>query len=262
MSETTSGAAERTTIAAVGVVAAVGAILSYWHMHELAERVGEGWQSWLLPLAVDGLVVAASMTMVSRRHAGKSPGVLAWVSMVAGIAASLAANVAAASPSAIGRIIAAWPPVALLLAYELLMGQIRAKAQRRAVDLAAATASPLPVDCRPDEPVLGSVPDSSAGAASGTASERQPADLIDTAPLPVLAAPAAPRLHLAAVMPQEDDPEAARQAARQYYREVITAGGTCTGKELADRHRKSERWGRDQIRAVRDELDLVGASAR
>jgi hypothetical protein len=37
----------------------------------------------------------------------------------------MAANVAAADPTAIGRLVAAWPPVALLLAWELLM-QVRA----------------------------------------------------------------------------------------------------------------------------------------
>src|SRR4030081_3177518 len=77
------------------------------------------------PVAWTGLVVAASMTMMARRRAGKDAGWLAWVSMVASIAASLAANVAAAQPTLIGRAVAAWPPLALLLAYELLMDQIR-----------------------------------------------------------------------------------------------------------------------------------------
>src|SRR3981081_2786279 len=65
------------------------------------------------------------MTMMARRRAGRDAGWLAWVSLSAGIAASLAANVAAAQPTLIGRAVAAWPPLALLLAYELLMDQIR-----------------------------------------------------------------------------------------------------------------------------------------
>ena len=36
----------------------------------------------------------------------------------------LAANVAAADPTVAGRLVAAWPPVALLLAYELLLQQL------------------------------------------------------------------------------------------------------------------------------------------
>jgi hypothetical protein len=35
---------------------------------------GEGWRSWLLPISVDGLAVAASMTMLVRRRAGLRAG--------------------------------------------------------------------------------------------------------------------------------------------------------------------------------------------
>jgi hypothetical protein len=44
-----------------------------------------------------------------------------------GLGASLAANVAAAEPTVTGRLVAAWPPVGLLLAYELLMQQVKAR---------------------------------------------------------------------------------------------------------------------------------------
>ena len=40
------------------------------------------------------------------------------------LGASLAANVAAADPTVAGWLVAAWPPVALLLAYELLLQQL------------------------------------------------------------------------------------------------------------------------------------------
>lgn len=42
-----------------------------------------------------------------------------------GSAASLAANVAVAEPSLVGRLIAAWPSAALIGSYELLMRQVR-----------------------------------------------------------------------------------------------------------------------------------------
>lgn len=86
---------------------------------------GEGWRAWLLPVSVDGLIVAASMSMLVRRRAGLPAGALASTSLLAGIGASLAANVSAADDTAIGRLVAAWPPVALLLAWELLL-QVRA----------------------------------------------------------------------------------------------------------------------------------------
>jgi hypothetical protein len=117
----------RVTTGAVLSVALVAAIASYEHMRALADLAGEGWRSWLLPVSVDGLAVAASMTMLVRRRAGLPAGALAWVALLLGLGASLAANVAAAEPTVQGRLVAAWPPAGLLLSYELLMQQIKAR---------------------------------------------------------------------------------------------------------------------------------------
>ena len=54
---------------------------------------------------------------------------LPWALLVAGSAASLAANVAVADPTATGRVIAAWPSFSLIAAYELLMRQVRRAAE-------------------------------------------------------------------------------------------------------------------------------------
>ena len=116
-----------TTTGAVLAVALVAAVASYEHMRALAETAGEGWRAWLLPISVDGLAVAASMTMLVRRRAGQHSGALAWAALLLGLGASLAANVAAAEPTVQGRVVAAWPPVALLLSYELLMQQIKGR---------------------------------------------------------------------------------------------------------------------------------------
>lgn len=99
------------TTLAVLAVALVAAIASYDHQRALAELAGEGWRAWLLPVSVDGLVVAASMSMLVRRRAGLPAGALAWTSLLAGIGAGLAANVAAADPTPVARFVAAWPPV-------------------------------------------------------------------------------------------------------------------------------------------------------
>lgn len=117
------------TTLAVVLVALVAAVVSYEHMRALAVLAGEGWRSWLLPVSVDGLVVAGSMTMLVRRRAGQPAGPLTWAALVLGLGASLAANVVAADPGVIDpallrRLVAAWPPLALLLAYELLMQQL------------------------------------------------------------------------------------------------------------------------------------------
>jgi Protein of unknown function (DUF2637) len=113
----------RITTTAVVAVAVVAAVASYEHMRALAGLAGEGWRSWLLPVSVDGLAVAASMTMLVRRRTGDQAGVLPWVALLLGLGASLAANVAAADPTVVGRLVAAWPPVGLLLSYELLLQQ-------------------------------------------------------------------------------------------------------------------------------------------
>jgi hypothetical protein len=115
--------ARRVTTASVLAVAAVAAVASYEHMRALAALAGEGWRAWLLPVSVDGLAVAASMTMLVRRRAGQPSGLLPWVALLLGLGASLAANVAAADPTMVGRLVAAWPPVGLLLSYELLLQQ-------------------------------------------------------------------------------------------------------------------------------------------
>jgi hypothetical protein len=41
-----------------------------------------------------------------------------------------------------------------------------------------------------------------------------------------------------------------RHAARHYCRQTLADGRPCTGKQLADRFGRSERWGRYQIRAA------------
>jgi len=113
------------TVAAVLLVAAVASVVSYVHMASLAREAGEGWRSGLLPLSVDGLVVAASMVLLTRRRAGQSGGRLAWCALLGGVGASLLANMAAAEPSTTARVIAAWPALAFAVAIELLLQQRR-----------------------------------------------------------------------------------------------------------------------------------------
>lgn len=84
-----------------------------------------GWVATLTPLSVDGMIVAASTTLLADSRYGSRGGVLPWALLVIGSVASLAANVAVAEPSVTGRVIAAWPSFALIGSYELLMRQVR-----------------------------------------------------------------------------------------------------------------------------------------
>jgi len=101
----------------VGLLALIAGTVSYLHMHTLVELYGQpGWVAALTPLSVDGMIVAASTTLLADSRAGERGGVLPWALLVVGSAASLAANVAVAQPTVAGRVIAAWPSFALIAA--------------------------------------------------------------------------------------------------------------------------------------------------
>lgn len=116
-----------TMAGAVLGVAVVAAVASYEHAHALVQAHGEaGWTGRLVPLTVDGLIYASSMVMLdSARHKIPVPGLARWL-LGLGIAATLAANVAhGLGHGSIGAAVAAWPAVALVGSYQLLMLVIR-----------------------------------------------------------------------------------------------------------------------------------------
>lgn len=131
------------TIVAVLMLAGIAAVVSYSHMYELALRHGEPeWRAALFPLSVDGMIVASSMTLLGDARRGRKGGLLPWTLLIIGSAASLAANVAVADPTAWSRVIHAWPSVALIGAYELLMREFRTAEQ--SVRTASADAEQYP----------------------------------------------------------------------------------------------------------------------
>ena len=146
--ETPGRAVRVVTVAAVLLVATVAAVVSFAHMREVADRAGEAWRAWLLPLSVDGLVVAASMVLLTRRRAGLPGGRLAWCALLGGVGASLAANIAAAEPTATARVVAAWPALAFAVAFELLLQQRRVAV---AEPVGEDPPAPHPVVNQPDE---------------------------------------------------------------------------------------------------------------
>lgn len=98
-------------------VAVIAAIASYSHMRTVAHQYGQSdLISALMPLSVDGLVLAASVAIGDGRRRTWS----AWLAFWIGVGASVAANVLAAQPSLIARLISAWPAIALLLVVEVL----------------------------------------------------------------------------------------------------------------------------------------------
>ncbi len=89
------------------------------HAHAGGAARQPGWVAALTPLSVDGMIVVASTTLLADSRSGRAGGVLPWALLVAGSVASLAANVAVAEPTLIGRVIAARPSFALTASYEL-----------------------------------------------------------------------------------------------------------------------------------------------
>jgi hypothetical protein len=115
-----------TTVISVALLAVIAAVVSFGHMRELALRHGEArWSATLIPLSVDGMVVAASMSVLVASKMGKHGEWLPWTLLIVGSLASLAANVGVANPSAVSRLIAAWPSFAFVGAYHLLQAQLR-----------------------------------------------------------------------------------------------------------------------------------------
>jgi hypothetical protein len=120
-----------TTAGAVVGVATVAAVVSYEHASALVRTHGEsGWTGRLIPLTMDGLIYASSMAMLdSGRRGVRVPSLARWL-LGLGIVATLAANVAhGLGHGMIGAAVAAWPAVALVGSYELLMVIIRGAQQ-------------------------------------------------------------------------------------------------------------------------------------
>lgn len=120
------------TVLAVVAVAGVAAYISYWHAVEVVTRHGEqAVRGHLYPVVIAGIIVAASMVVLdAARHREDAPK-LAWSLLAAGIGVTLAANVAfGVTYGLAGALWAAWPALAFVGCYELLMMLVRASARR------------------------------------------------------------------------------------------------------------------------------------
>jgi len=149
-----------------------------------------------------------------RVESGRRGGVLPWGLLVAGSVASLAANVAVAEPTLIGRVIAAWPSFALTASYELLTRQVRRSA---AAD-----------DGTGDQPRL---PPLGQRGTSGGADPAPKLMVLDSVPGPESVLPVGRR-------------ELQRQAWQWALARQATDGALPTGREIARQRGRHERWGR------------------
>jgi hypothetical protein len=146
-------------------VAGIAGYASYWHQVHVAKMAGEGDDlAHLLPFSVDGLLVVASVAMVDARAEGRKPSWKTKLGFTIGIAASVGANVMSAQPTVLGRAVAAWPALALLLVVEILSSRgrklkdkdtpERVTPVKQAVDITAGAPVRLPVPVSPAAPMF------------------------------------------------------------------------------------------------------------
>ena len=117
-------------VAAVAIVAVVAGWVSYRHALTVVSEHGEtGWLARAYPLTIDGLIVAASMVLLTAARQRARAHWLAYGALALGITATVAVNIAAGLTFGIaGAIIAAWPAPALVISFELLMIVVRSLA--------------------------------------------------------------------------------------------------------------------------------------
>ncbi|WP_203971795.1 DUF2637 domain-containing protein [Planotetraspora silvatica] len=115
------------TVVVLGVAVVAGWV-SYWHAVAVIERYGaeDELSAHLVPVTVDGMIYASSMVLLwCARYQLKVPALARWA-LALGIAATLAANILhGIERGALAAALAAWPAIALVIAYELTMWVIR-----------------------------------------------------------------------------------------------------------------------------------------
>ena len=116
-----------TTKLVVCGVAVIAAMVSYRHAYAVVTEYGEsGATAIMIPLTIDSLVYAASMVILHSARVGVKSPPLAWILLWLGITATLAENIANGWQNGlVGSIVAAWPAVALVGCYEMLMWLVR-----------------------------------------------------------------------------------------------------------------------------------------
>ncbi len=106
-------------------------VLSYSALRALAGANGIAANlTWLWPLTVDGFLIVASLAVLRNSLLGER-ALYQWSLVGLFTALSIGFNILHAPRNYTAQVIGAVPPVALFLAFELLMGQLRSNFQRQ-----------------------------------------------------------------------------------------------------------------------------------
>ena len=143
------------TAVVVAAVAAFAAVVSYGHIYDLARHNGQTLlAARLLPLSVDGLIVAASLVLLHEARARRGAPLLGQSMLALGVGATLAANVGyGAAYGWVGAVVSAWPAVAFIGSAEMAFMLARRIAQPAATEpvparhaASGARVAPVPAD--------------------------------------------------------------------------------------------------------------------
>jgi len=103
--------------------------------------------AYLIPFVADLMIISSSMALLEAARNSAAKPALAIVSLVFGSGATLAMNVAAGwHHGSAGALVAALPPLALVLSLETLMGLVR-RSRERSVPPDPGQAGPEPGHC-------------------------------------------------------------------------------------------------------------------
>ncbi|MEV6159455.1 DUF2637 domain-containing protein [Nonomuraea sp. NPDC052129] len=143
------------------VLAAIAGAGSFTHIRDTATQHGQtGWMSWAIAICIDLTCVMAARERQRDKKTGRvRRGPVSWPVLVltGGIVLSLAANLQQADPTAWGRITAATPAAAFLIAVSMLERRATQTRPEPSPDPAPSSAlvpassyAPAPVSAGPD----------------------------------------------------------------------------------------------------------------
>jgi hypothetical protein len=156
------------TALAVLTVAVIGAVVSYSHVYDLGIAHGQsGTAARLLPLSVDGLILAASLVLLQAARSGHQAPALPRFALWLGIGATVAANLAYGLPyGPIGAVLSAWPGAAFVLSVEILLGSLRRSQTETAHEGSQAHQPAVPGTAKINKPLPANRPTSRGMSAS------------------------------------------------------------------------------------------------
>jgi hypothetical protein len=120
------------TAAAVLLVAAIAAVVSFVHIESLAARYGQPpVAAWLLPVSIDGTVAVSSLAMLRAARLNLTAPWLARGMLLLAVAATLACNVGFGLPHGWpGALLSGWPAIAFVGSAEVAISMSRKRSPR------------------------------------------------------------------------------------------------------------------------------------